>query len=182
MPVPPDPRDLYHLEEHLFQTVSPRFAQQGYLDAFDFFCIVIWKSNRSKSIVARGMQRGGLSLEDAAVALTSRIYRAGTDRERFDIATANDGFGLPMASAVLSVCYPERFTVYDYRVCDSLRDFHNLSHRRGDGLWTGYERFCAAVRGAAPPGLPLRDCDRWLWGASFRESLTADIVVGFRGV
>ena len=48
-----DFRKYYHLESYLFDEVRPRFLEQGYLTAFDFFCIVIWKANRSKSNIAR---------------------------------------------------------------------------------------------------------------------------------
>jgi len=34
---------------------------------------------------------------------------------------------LPMASAILSVCWPDDFTVYDYRVCESVKDFPELN-------------------------------------------------------
>lgn len=48
-----DYRAFYHLESYLFNTVRIRFLENGFLDAFDFFCIVIWKANRSKSKIAR---------------------------------------------------------------------------------------------------------------------------------
>ncbi len=31
--------DIYNLETYLFETVRNRFYEQGYLSAFDFFCI-----------------------------------------------------------------------------------------------------------------------------------------------
>ena len=33
------------------------------------------------------------------------------------------GFRLPMGSAILTVCFPASFSVYDTRVCDQLGDF-----------------------------------------------------------
>ena len=78
----------------------------------------------------------------------------------------NWGFLLPTASAILTVLYPDIFTVYDSRVCDTLRDFHNLGGRKWSSkTWGEYQRFISAVRHAAPQGLTLRDCDRWLSGA-----------------
>ena len=34
---------FYNMESYLFDTVRQRFAVDGYLSTFDFFCIVIWK-------------------------------------------------------------------------------------------------------------------------------------------
>jgi len=43
----------YHIiENYLFDEVHKNFHKNGYLNAFDFFCIVIWKANRVKSIIA----------------------------------------------------------------------------------------------------------------------------------
>ncbi len=66
-----DFRQYYHLESYLLDTVQPRFRNQGYLLAFDFFCIVIWKANRAKSHVARKLlNQGHRTLNGAAKALT----------------------------------------------------------------------------------------------------------------
>jgi hypothetical protein len=64
-----DYRKLYDLENYLFEEVSRHFSELGYLHAFDFFCIVIWKANRSKSKIAkRLLSRGHPNLESAVVA------------------------------------------------------------------------------------------------------------------
>lgn len=50
---------LYNLKDYLFETVSGRFGRDGTLSPYDFFAIVIWKSNRPKTRIQRG-NRGGL--------------------------------------------------------------------------------------------------------------------------
>jgi hypothetical protein len=42
-------------------------------------------------------------------------------------------------------------------------------------LWREYQRFIDAVRAAAPSGLSLRDCDRWLWGRDKRKAMLAEL-------
>ena len=85
-----------------------------------------------------------------------------------------------MSSAILSVCWPKRFSVYDYRVCDELGGWKHLATiKNPDRLWEQYEKFLAAVRGEAPKGLHLRDCDRFLWARSTAEQLRDDIRRGF---
>ncbi len=44
---------FHTLDTYLFDTVHKRFRDQGYLSAFDFFCIVVWKANRAKSKIAK---------------------------------------------------------------------------------------------------------------------------------
>jgi hypothetical protein len=55
---------IYDQETYLFETVHSRFHEQGFLSAFDFFCIIIWKANRAKSKIAkRLLAKGHDSLE-----------------------------------------------------------------------------------------------------------------------
>ena len=90
------------------------------------------------------------------------------------------GFLLPMASAILTVLYPMSFTIYDFRVCEALDDFHKLQNKTNfDSLWNGYKSFVAAVNNAGPSEYSLRDKDRWLWGKSFSQQLEQDIAENF---
>ena len=86
------------------------------------------------------------------------------------------GFLLPTASAILTVLYPDSFSVYDRRVCKELRDFDGLANMNWSAdLWREYQRFVVAVRSAAPSELSLRDCDRWLWGRDKREAMCVEL-------
>ena len=174
-------RELYWLENYLFSQVSPRFAATKTLSAFDFFCIVVWKANRAKSKVARRLLEAGFpDLSSAVAALAHDIGEAPDPKERLRVLLGRWGFRLPMASAILTVLYPDEFTVFDVRVCESLGDDGSLSHRVNfESVWSGYAAFIDRVRNAAPQCLSLRDQDRWLWGKSFAEQLSADITAGF---
>jgi hypothetical protein len=167
----------YNLESYLFNTVRQRFHDEGHLSAFDFFSIVIWKANRAKSRIARRLLEGGHSdLEQAVVELTSSLARQPTAKERLHDLWAKWGLRLPMASAILTVLYPDEFTVYDYRLCEQLGDFHNLPNRSNfDELWRDYQALLRRVREVTPDGLSLRDRDRYLWGKSAVEQLRADL-------
>jgi hypothetical protein len=50
---------LYDLERYLFEAVSPRFQRDRTLSARDFFAIIIWKSNRTKTRIAQGLRVAG---------------------------------------------------------------------------------------------------------------------------
>ena len=167
----------YDLETYLFVTVSKRFAEKHTLSAFDFFCIVIWKANLRKSRISRRLLAKGTYADlDAAVhALVGAIATAPSPKERLRVLIQGWGFLLPMASAILTVLYPDDFTIYDIRVYGVLGDFEWVQNKtRYDELWDGYSKYITAVGKAAPADLSLRDKDRWLWGKSFYEQLSRD--------
>lgn len=179
----PDYSQFYNLEAYLFDTVNPHFHAQGYLSAFDFMCIVIWKANRAKSKIARRLlaHRPGSDLEQAVCELTSGIFRQPDAEARTRYLWWEWGFRLPMASAILTVLYPDEFTVYDYRVCECLGGFYTIgSTSNFSRLWNRYTAFCQAVKDATPENLSLRDRDRFLWGKSFADQLNSDLVDGFQ--
>jgi hypothetical protein len=174
---------FYTLESYLFNTVHRRFAEQGHLGAFDFFCIVIWKANRAKTKIAKRLLGDTTkTLDEVVVELTKAIANRKTPKDRMRLLMFGDiRFRLPMASAILTVLYPEEFTVYDYRVCDTLGDFWNLTNVTNiDRMWERYSAFKSAVISNSPEGLSLRDRDRYLWGKSFRDQLTKDVATAFR--
>lgn len=171
---------VYNMESYLFDVVRPRFRVQGYLSAFDFFCIVVWKSNRAKSRIARRLLKhdkaGGQDLEGAVRKLTGDLGSETSPKEQLRYLLKEWGFRLPVASAILTVLYPDEFTIYDNRVCDSLGEHHNLANlSQFESIWVGYGVFKTHVIEATPDGLSQRDKDRYLWGKSFYEQLTSDI-------
>jgi hypothetical protein len=176
-----DLRKFYNIENYLFEEVSRRFSELGYLQAFDFFCIVIWKANRSKSKIAkRLLSKGHPNLESAVVSLTKSLANAADDEARMKILIMEWEFRLPMASAILTVLYPMSFTIFDFRVCEVLKDFHNLQNKtKFDSLWNGYKLFVETVHKDGPSVYSLRDKDRWLWGKSFSQQLEKDIAENF---
>jgi hypothetical protein len=123
------------------------------------------------------------NLENVSRRLTRTIYQAAEDKERVVCLRCKQGLGLPMSSAILSVCYPDNFSIYDYRVCEelwkfkrTLGNFEKLSYRTNpDRLWSGCSEFLAAVEQASPGISPLRDCDRFLWARSAANQLEEDI-------
>lgn len=172
-----DFRQYYNLESYLLNTVRPRFIKQGYLSAFDFFCIVIWKVNRAKSKIAKKLLAYGYKNLNLAVrALTKGLIRQSTAKDRLCYLRKKWDIPLPTASAILTILYPKEFTVYDIRVCNRLGRFHKLKNRKHcDNLWKGYEKFRGSVEKSVPNKLTLRDKDRYLWGESFYKQLQKDI-------
>jgi hypothetical protein len=179
----------YDLERYLFEDVSKRFQKKHALGAFDFFSIVIWKANRAKSQIARKLlsrqSRGKRDLESVCRELTASLHKAPNRKERLRLLMEEWKFALPMASAILSVCWPEEFTVYDYRVCEALElkgrgKFHYLKGLVfSERVWDGYLEFKLKVALATPKTLSLRERDRYLWGESAASQLVEDLKRGF---
>jgi hypothetical protein len=166
----------YDLERYLFDEVSKKFQQDKQLSAFDFFCIVIWKANRSKSKVAHRLLAQGHKDLHAAVKAVSHAVAGQSDRKaRLKVLIEEWGFRLPMASAILAVLYPDDFTVYDVRVCGVLGDFDDAQYKKFDALWTRYEEYIDRIRKQVPGKATLREKDRYLWGESFESQLRRDI-------
>ena len=169
------------LEKYLLEAVRPRFREQGYLNAFDFFCIVIWKANRAKSKVAKKLLAlsRAKDLDSACEQLTRGIHAESSDQEKLELLLNEWRFRLPMASAILSILYPERFTIYDFRVCSQIKGFDNLDSKSIPKKCQEYFRFMETVKGMASEKGTLTEKDRWLWGKSFADDLKRDIDMCF---
>ena len=171
-----DFRQYYNLESYLLDTVQLRFAQEGQLSAPDFFCIVIWKANRAKSKIAKRLLRKYENLDTAVQSLTAGIAQQPNAKDKLRYLMEDWNFRLPMASAILTILYPNDFTIYDVRVRDILGEFHSLNNRVNfENLWREYQAFKRAVELSAPSELNLRDKDRYLGGESFYKQLMKDI-------
>jgi hypothetical protein len=176
---------LYNLERYLFDDVTTSFQNNRKLSAFYFFCIIIWKANRAKSKVALKLiahdEDVGNDLNTIVERLTSAIANAQNDKSRMCILIEDWAFRLSMASAILTVLYPNSFTVYDVRVCDELQDHHKVQYKtRFEDLWAGYQAYLADVRSKESTAHALRDKDRTLWAKSFEKQLNDDIATMFK--
>jgi hypothetical protein len=128
----------YDLEHYLFCEVGSKFRQSGNLDYVDLFQIFHWKSVRAKTKI-RNKIAGGETFKHAAAGIAKAIWAAQAPKEKL-FALMDRGFRLPMASAVLTVLYPDEFTVYDQRVCKIVldRSSHDYSVA-SDQCWEEYQ-------------------------------------------
>lgn len=176
-------RSFYDLNEYLFKDLNKKYLENGSLDACDFFCIVIWKANRAKSKIANKLLKKYNTLEVACRTITSTMHNENmSDFERFRFLLET-GFRLPMLSAILTVLYPDRFLVYDYRICSDseMKEFTKLEHIKKDSqmYWNLYQKYIEAVIENTPSWMTLRQKDQYLWGKSFVSQLKGDIENNF---
>jgi len=156
----------YFLEDYLFGEVNKNFKKRGYLTPEEFFAIIIWKSNRAKTNVRKGIKKSGKSIKT----ITSAVSKAKTLEQKLDILVSLPGIGIPMASAILTVCYPNDFTIADYRASASLKDFGETmdgNPTTSADVYFDYINQCKRL--ARKQDLSLRDFDRVLWARDFYE-------------
>jgi len=167
---------FHDLESYLFTEVGPGFAETGDITAEDFYLIVVWKANRAKTRVLSKLSRGSGGFREAVRSIAASLRRAASPKSRVEVLMKGWGFRLPMASAILTVLYPDEFSIYDVRVCDQLGEFRQLAGRQfSSRLWDDYQRFLSAVVDATPEGLSLREKDHYLWGRSIYEGVVRDL-------
>ena len=86
--------------------------------------------------------------------------RAKSDRSAVAILVGLSGISVPIASAILTVLMPNRFTVIDFRALESLGVRRTVTDR-SIGFYLKYLNFCRSL--AAERGVSLRELDRALW-------------------
>jgi len=164
-------------ERYLLEEVGPRFRKSGEIDAADFYMMLIWKANRAKNHHLKrlkSMVPSGV-FQDAVNRIATALSQNSEQKARLRVLMVEWEFRLPTATAILTLLYPEEFTVYDYRVRDGVGFPRNLSYRTfSDRLWSDYVDFREMVEAGSPRGLSLRDKDRYLSGRSFRLQAERD--------
>jgi hypothetical protein len=165
---------IYNLEKYLLDSVGSRFRATGRIEPIDFFMMIIWKSNRAKTRIRDKLKtRANGNFSEAVCKIAYGLSRAKDPKERLGVMMRRWGLRLPMASAILTILYPDDFTVYDIRVCGALGiKYKNMTF--SDRCWEEYESYKALVLDKTPPELVLRDKDRYLFGKSFWQNAMRD--------
>lgn len=158
-------KKYYDLENYVFNEVRKNFLKRKYLTAQEFFCIIIWKANRAKTKIKKKLSITN-SISKNVKKITEQIFKANNANDKLDILLKKWNFGMPMATAILSALYPDKFTVYDYRVREQLK-LKNIYSSKGY-----FSYFLPKIQAEARKnGVSLRETDKELWGKSFFEDL-----------
>ena len=124
---------------------------RGTGSAADVHIISKWKSPRSSGRVRKNSAH---EIEDAIRLAVSAL----TDRAALAVLVGLKGVDVPVASAVLSAIFPERFTIIDFRALEALgvkRPSPQID------FYLEYLEHCRSL--ATTHGVSLRDLDRALW-------------------
>lgn len=151
--------DHFDPEERIF----PRIAARNYPSLTDEELLVVlkWKLGRVKH-----SDTDILPHRDEVNGAIRLAGEDGKEVEAIRLLCGVKGIKLAVASAILTVCHPGKFTIIDVRVLEVL----GLEPSRAEG-WTPeryWHEFVPAVRRHCRPGFSLRDVDKALWGLSVR--------------
>jgi hypothetical protein len=167
----------YHLEKYLFEDVRRRFQDRGELAPLDLFPILQWKSQRAKNRNRNKLkEQAGGCFETAARKIGAGLFKANSPEDRLKLLMREWSLRLPTATAILTILYPEEFTVYDVRVRGQLGRGpirEHYSEKQWNSIWDSCLKFRGAVIEKTPANLCLRDKDRYLWGKSFYQERNA---------
>lgn len=169
-----DGLDCYDPETRVFPLLAQKVKNRQNLSKRDILLILKWKlgrikNNNSKTVAVDNM---------AAINRSIRLA-CGADRKTMicvlNALNSIPGIGLASATAILTVCYPDLFTIIDQRVLENLNLFPsklatNKRVRYNADDWTASdyidEYLPAIKRQSERWGCTLRDADRALWGLS----------------
>jgi len=161
----------YWLEKYLEEEVRPAFKKNKHLTVEQFFAIIIWKRNASKTHIKERILNGQpvSMLPKIIEKITRSIYNAPTKEKKLQvILDSSIGIRLSIASAILTILYPDDFSVYDYRVRGKDKDISSFPTEKLISVYFG--EYISKVKNSEPH-LSLRDCDRALWAKSWHEDL-----------
>lgn len=154
------------MEDFLFENISKNFKENHYLTKEEFLAIVVWKRKPSAKKIVDSMNETSISVD----ALTKSIFNASTPEEKLKILLSVKQIGIAIASAILTVCYPNDFTVVDYRALNSLKKLDiSCSKRPTEQIEDYLEYVNVCKKESGERGFLLRDFDRMLWAMDFYE-------------
>lgn len=116
--------------------------------------IIEWKSTRIAGLIERN------SSADVEKALRFAVNPRTSERSAIETLCRVNGIGIPVASAILTMVYPNKYTIIDFRALESL----GVKEGRGQDTVEYYLDYLNACRVLAREHhVSLRTLDRALW-------------------
>lgn len=137
-------------EPRLLDKVGPVARARGFYEPDELAAVAAWKTPRSKSRIAANTA--------ADVRDITRMAFSAPEHLQHRVLTLLDGVQQPTATALLSVAFPDRHTIVDFRTRGALA---RLGEWDGAGGYLPYLRVCRRL--AENAGVDLRTLDRALW-------------------
>jgi hypothetical protein len=169
--------ECYDPENRVFPHVAEKIAKGEELTERDVLLILKWKLYRTKDSYADTVAK------DKLIEINRAVAEAQNPDRRVEAVEALDkipGIGLATATAILTVCYPDQFSIIDWRVLETL-ELHPTglaSEKRGEydaSQWKAksyVDEFLPKVKERSEVwGCTLRDADRALWGLSVNRNI-----------
>jgi len=104
--------DLYNIEEYLFKVMGPRIRERGFIEFNDFYQICMWKSARQK--------QNYLKNKNIVKNISRKAFAEKEEPLKIKQLLKLKGVGIPTASAILTIVFPDRYAVIDVRCIQML--------------------------------------------------------------
>lgn len=146
----------YRLERQIFESIKEMGSPPLSLTRDILVDIAKWKAIRVMGYVMKNDEQ--YVKEVTQVSLSTK-----NEKLKIEILTLLNGVQIRMASAILFFCFPEQYTVMDYRAWDSLKALDKINGEIGDTFecWQKYNEICREI--AKQNGVSLRELDKALW-------------------
>jgi len=144
------------LENEIFESIKGMGSPPLFLTKDILLCIAEWKAARVKGYVMKNDEQ--YVKEVTQVSLSTK-----NEKLKIEILTLLNGVQIRMASTILFFCFPEQYTVMDYRAWDSLKALNKINGEIGDTFecWLKYNEICREI--AKQNSVSLRKLDKALW-------------------
>ena len=106
----------------------------------------------------RGRSRLHSNTDDEIADALTLACKARTERAAIAVLCGLHGVDVPVASAILTAIYPDRYTVLDFRALEALG---NKNRHKSVNFYLEYLNACRRL--ATVHSIQLRDLDRALW-------------------
>ena len=152
---------LYSLEDYLFDILGPQIKKRGYIKFDEFYRICMWKSSRQKPNYIKNKK--------VVEKITKKAFLEKDEKEKINILCSMKGVGIPTASAILTIVFPNKYAIIDIRCMEILLKLKLLKSKNiSINTWIDYlsvTRFLAKENNTTP-----RNIDKALF-AMHRELL-----------
>jgi hypothetical protein len=140
------------VDEHRLLAVGAGARRRGHYTRAEFIEICAWKTVRSRPKVATNT---AARVRNA----TARAFAAEDELTRITTLLELDGVGMPTASTLLYVAFPDDYPILDVRALESLGVTSRTHYSAG--FWLDYLHACREL--ADRHGVTLRTLDKALW-------------------
>lgn len=153
---------LYDVERYLFTVIGPEIKKKKYFSFNDFYQIVMWKSVRPKSRY--------ISNKEQVERISREALSKSDESEKIQTLCELNGVGIPTASAILTIIYPEKYAVIDIRCLEALNDILKIKISKSVSLKT-WLKYLELIRNIAKENnIKPRELDMALF-AMHKENL-----------
>lgn len=104
---------LYNIEDYVFKVIGRKARKRGCLTFNEFYCIGMWKSARQKP--------NYLKNKKLVKFLTKEAFKQPDEKKKITSLLIMRGVGIPTASALLTVVYPDKYAIIDIRCVEMLK-------------------------------------------------------------